>query len=224
MIAAVATWFCTTFALWSLMWWLITIGFLCFVFRAIDHEDIITSSICIFFYLIILNFVSGVPILGFIANHPNWTVLIGIGYIVLGIIWSFFKWYWFARKNKNEFLGKKIRFLKLKGWGDANEKSLIPKKFQNEWEKYAGYGDCYIKPLKVMDYKSKITGWIAYWPFSLIWAFFADFIKDLFGNIVELFKNKYQKVSDIAYKDVVLFEDDEQVFEIGKIGKEENKV
>lgn len=86
-------------------------------------------------------------------------ILIGvIAYVLIGVAWSFFRWYRYVQKAVKE---------------DSKLKA----------------GDYAIAP---SHNSSRIIGWIAYWPWSLIWNITGDF----FTTLYERLSNVYQSISD----------------------------
>jgi hypothetical protein len=83
-------------------------------------------------------------------------------YVVCGVIWSFYRWFIHVRK-----------FIK-----NYNRKEFSPLKDSRE--------------LNVSYNKSLITGWIIYWPWSLVWNLTGDFFRNLFEGL----KKSYQKIVD----------------------------
>lgn len=92
------------------------------------------------------------------------------GYAVAGVLWSVYRWYRFVQKTAFEFREEHGNVL------DNEDKESL---------KYR---------LKVSNHKSNIIGWIAYWPWSLLWNITGDFFNMLYDAMV----NAYQHIADRA--------------------------
>ncbi len=114
-----------------------------------------------------------IDILEYVKNNPVITISLIFLYFVLGIVWSFVKWYFFLNKIK-------IYLLKTTKKGD-------------EFSIYTP---------KVSDHKSKITTWMTYWPLSMFWTMIDEPIKNTFKFIFGKIEKSYQKLSDNMFKDL----------------------
>lgn len=104
------------------------------------------------------------PLMAFV----NWQSLaIGVlVYVVVGVLWSVFRWFRYVKDLTNKY--KK----------NPSESALSTLKYA----------------LDVSDNKSRITAWIAYWPWSLLW----NIIGDLCVTVYEQIEGVYQKITDKA--------------------------
>lgn len=112
-------------------------------------------------------------ILGYAKGH----ILNSLGYagiyVVIGVTWSFAKWFFFLRNERD-----RIREY------NKNEK-ITP---------YTG-----INIPQASKNKSKIIAWMAYWPFSFIGTLLNDPIRKLFNSIFNEFKELYQKMANSIF-------------------------
>jgi hypothetical protein len=91
-------------------------------------------------------------------------------YAVIGIVWSMFRWFRYVKSTADTY---------RKEHGDnlrASERSSLQREISATLN------------------KSRITGWIAYWPWSMLWNLTGDFFK----MIYEALQGVYQKISDRA--------------------------
>lgn len=77
---------------------------------------------------------------GNLLDQLTLLIICAVGYLILGIVWSFKKW---------RDLVKRHRLEARKDYGET---------YQSK-----------IKPPKAADYSVRITGWIALWPWSFMW-------------------------------------------------------
>jgi hypothetical protein len=107
-------------------------------------------------------------------------LLIGIGaYLLIGGVWSVFRWFKYCRDfvTKNPY----------QGVNDYSEGGNGRKLTAQEY---------FSKKLRPSEHKSRLIGWIAYWPWSLIW----NIVGDTLTAIYDALANVYQKTADAVIK------------------------
>lgn len=118
---------------------------------------------------------------GFVRHQAGLTALYALGYLVLGVVWSFVKWLSFL-----------LGFRRVR---------------QRERERSAFWQSAYYRggPLgqtpKAADNKGRIVGWISYWPFSLVGTLFNDPLRSLVQWLFERLSSSYQRVADYVFRD-----------------------
>lgn len=119
------------------------------------------------------------------ALRLDWrAILIGVlAYVVVGAIWSFFRWFRFIKRLTDEY-----------------------KESPSE-----GRYNSLKSDLKVSNNKSRITGWIAYWPWSLLWNITGDFFKMIYEGL----QGVYQKIADKALSGIPVPEEKKKRDEYG---------
>ena len=104
--------------------------------------------------------------------HMDWRA-ISLGvliYLVAGVAWSIFRWFRYVKTNVAEY---------------------------NESPSESHYADLKWK-IDAHHNKSRITAWIAYWPWSLVW----NIIGDVCVTIYEHLQGVYQNISHKALKNI----------------------
>lgn len=91
-------------------------------------------------------------------------------YAVIGIVWSMFRWFRFVKAKADYFR-------------EQHGSSLTDSQRQD-----------LAREIRASHNKSRITGWIAYWPWSLVWNLTGDFFKMIYEGL----QGVYQKISDKA--------------------------
>ena len=106
------------------------------------------------------------------ATGYGWqTIVIAIAiYAIVGIIWSAFRWFKYVKSHAEEY--RKIYGNTLKEDRMRELKRMVD----------------------VTDNKSKIVGWVAWWPWSMFWNLLGDF----FTFVYEQVQGIYQKIADKA--------------------------
>lgn len=93
-----------------------------------------------------------------------------IVYAVAGMVWSIYRWFRFVKTQADDFRKRYGTSLT-----DSQRRDLRSE-------------------ISVSSNKALITGWIAYWPWSLVWNVTGDFFK----TIYEQLQGVYQKITDKA--------------------------
>jgi hypothetical protein len=112
------------------------------------------------------------------SNITGLLMWLGI-YLIVGIVWSFFKWYKIVKHAKAKYL-----------------------KAQREYQKTIKDGNSHIpfnKMLtflpKVNEWKASITSWILFWPFSTLRYAFGTMLIDFMDAIISRLKGLYDSIT-----------------------------
>lgn len=142
----------------------------------------------------------------FIKAHVDLTIYFSLGYVILGVVWSFVKW---NEKVKNVF--RKFKDIKNKfviKHGEITEgqqmNDFIKKihyKFENgngdnisiyESDTFATIGEK-ITPVG-LENKGLIVSWIMYWPLSLLGTLLNNPFRRFFSYVYESVSGLYDKI------------------------------
>lgn len=147
--------------------------------------------------LVGLEFFTDLKVLTY-AYHNPFSIVAGLLiYIVAGVIWSHVKWRLFLHDVKDYYKQILTQVQASKSYkGDE-----VDAKFAAKRDTVSRFNVEDIPP-RASRKKLKITGWIMYWPISIIWSIADDFILRLFNRIFELIRGSYQNASDSVFKDV----------------------
>jgi len=124
-------------------------------------------------------FWNSVVALGAIA----WPFLLALfgGYLFFGGLWSVFRWFKYCRdyiaKNRYDTNHPDSDY------SGGREVKLTAEAY-------------YKKKLRPSEHKSRLIGWIAYWPWSLIWNIAGDTLTAIYDALA----NVYQKTADAVIK------------------------
>jgi hypothetical protein len=132
------------------------------------------------------------PVLQWINESPLRLTIYFIFYIGLGICWSTFKWFRLVYKQKNKFnewLVDKKRFLTQ---NHLNEQ--IKKNFKEDVK-------CNLDNFKpnANKHKSDISGWLIFWPFSILRYLVGTAILDFFKFITNSLAKFYSSITDRVF-------------------------
>jgi hypothetical protein len=118
----------------------------------------------------------------------------------------------------DEYETLKFKWLKEKGV----DSKVIPDSLKVAWLDYLKENTSYLKVRKVYDEetktwtqkpcveiqprawenKSRITSWMAYWPWSMFWTLLADVLKQVFQKIQKWCGHLMDAISNIVFKGV----------------------
>lgn len=116
----------------------------------------------------------------------NW-VLFGlgvVGYLGLGILWSFFKW--------DRYISERIEEVK-KAWDRYSDpKNTGTKKIETFAEYVEESGSVPV----ALNRKEKIACWIFYWPLSIVLYVIGDFLREFINWVVRYFGNVYTAITN----------------------------
>lgn len=111
-----------------------------------------------------------------VVSHWHILLILVLIYGVIGGLWSVFRWFRYCR----EYIGQ----------NPAHVDSL--------WEYVGGnkvkitMNQYYKNKLSPKHHKSRLIGWVVYWPWSLVWNIIGDFVT----GIYDVLSNTYQKVAE----------------------------
>ena len=128
------------------------------------------------FVAIILGIVYWKPIM---AAPWQTIAIVLVSYAIVGVIWSTYKWYRLVNKKAASYRER---------YGDVLT-SDQKQELKSE--------------ITVSHHKSRLIGWISFWPWSLAWAVTGDFFNMLYDSMVHI----YQGIVDRALGGFVVEED-----------------
>ena len=199
--------FLALFIIGSFWWYTVSCCWIAWAIFLAERESVgwVLTSLAI--YLVFLSFLGRVNVFGYLFFHPLYSALAVFGYFIIGIIWSFVKWWLRVTEKAQECQEAMDKF--LMEHKASNFKSAVPfdlqqskrsgKNLREEWESQLSIRNDLKKPIATEN-KERISVWIIYWPFSLIWSFIHDFFQRLWEQFVIRFQKFYQGIADRAYK------------------------
>ena len=121
----------------------------------------------------------------FALYNPLTTLAYAVGYLVIGVIYVYFKWKSYTRMARRA----------MEAWLE-NHKLQAP----TDAARSLGYISV---PLRVNTYKYKITSWMAYWPVSMAWTLLNDPLRRLFESVYYRISSYLQTISNREFADMV---------------------
>ncbi len=168
----------------------------------VEAEWFGTATLSLIATLGICTWLNYVSVFSFVKEHAV-NLLEGIiAYVVLGVAWSFLRWFLLNLGFKFEFRKAKENFINQLGLpkgSNVPEDKMEAFRSEIRYMEFSGYR-LDTKP-KAAKSKSKIVGWGAFWPCSVIGYVLNDPIRRLFNALFELLKGSYQRITDSLLND-----------------------
>lgn len=159
--------------------WLFVIESLLLLFLVATERNTM-ATVSLFLFGLAARYLSGVDVITFLKTNAPTIGKLLVVYLVTGIAWGIAKWFFFVRDKKEKYL----ELLK--------EKQDVSIRFSL---------GCSIPP-QAGEHKAQITGWIGYWPLSLIWTLLDDFLTKFFQQVYATLAGVFQKISDNQFKGI----------------------
>lgn len=138
-----------------------------------------------------------------LKDNPLNYILSVITYFMVGVIWSFGKWYSILSTHARKI--KKIKEEMGTEWNNPERLKEIIEKIPGAW----GYSSSKTIQIaieksfpKLSENKGNITGWIIYWPFSLVATIFNDPVKRFANYIFETLSSIYEEIKNHVIKTI----------------------
>lgn len=125
--------------------------------------------------------------------HNPITSLVGVfGYLLLGLGWSFFKWFLYLSDSAKDYERQRE---KIKSDFDLkhNDTGQTGYSFKEWVQRNYGF------PPLLSRHKSRLMTWTFFWPISIFKFMFSDFLRKLWDGIYTLTSKVYQKITNAVF-------------------------
>jgi len=153
--------------------------------------------------------------LTWVMENPLSIGLYVLAYLFLGVGWGISKWWVYLhdvsarnRAERYDWLDREKASLCVSDddyeAACVNSPNLWSDKVKAAWKSYVRCG-YYGKPIEkpiVSDNKSRITGWMTYWPWSALWTLINDPLRRFYQWAYTRLSGLLQGMSDKAFKDL----------------------
>lgn len=144
-------------------------------------------------YTLFLQFLAGINVYDVFVSNPWYILMFLLVYIIVGVPWSFFKFYSYLNNVVKPDLLEKGRK------GESFEVYLMRLKQDDSYAYKHVMGK-----LSLETYKNKIIRWMAFWPISVLVSL-KYILKDVFTFIYDtITKKMYQKILNTVLKDFIV--------------------
>lgn len=134
------------------------------------------------------------PLWSWVTAHPALLLQYAIIYLLVGVLWSFFRWWRLFVHWRDEYAKIRSNYLKDKGLPP----NTIPTDDQvREMSRRQGYyGDDKVNPPTFERNRGRLMAWMVFCIFSMIGWLFNSPIRRLYEFVVDMFKGTYQRIGD----------------------------
>lgn len=184
------------FVVGSLVFWATIVTWIAILWALLETEHDVLGLLSVVGFGCLMHFGFHVDILHLIMSMWYWTPL----YFVVGALWAVWRWYLFATEQANKFVEMKMDWLQSQRvTGDT-----VPPELKEKW---AAHLDNYenrelARPPLVRTHKSRIMGWIGYWPLSVLSWFFKDMLRGVVKAIYTYLHDWLQSIANAAFAKV----------------------
>lgn len=191
------------FVIGTFWFWLLLAAATLFIGVCVTSEKFGKATLCMLGTFLVLALFGNFNVLNWLRDNPIQNTLIGFAsYFLIGAVWSVAKWWFFVRRQREEYDELKRGFLKHRGV----EGNIIPDHHKSTWRETIaharGFRFAPTFPPRARHFKGKITAWMTYWPWSMIVTVIDDPIRKLFNAIFNAIQGVFQGISDKAFKNV----------------------
>ena len=190
-----------------IMWGTIILVLSMIVLLENEREGWVTTFLSLGVALWLFNY--NTIIWDYITTNPLMIVGFIIGYIVIGVGWSFVKWGSYIKTKLRPFVECKNNFITQHGEFNDNEPN--PGETNELWERFKehyrntgeGLGDGKsfksiinrLRPSAAYQ-RGAIISWVSYWPLSIIGTLLNDPLRRFFGWVYDGISGYYDKLTD----------------------------
>lgn len=186
------------------------------------YDNLLWLLICFAAFFGVTQFGFKYDVLSYAKANIGVILLTAGVYLLLGIVWAFFKWQKFVKSQVAERNANFDRFIEAIRSGRLQELADMSLTQDPDWETQvrrdvlkdiaaarasknpaiAKLVSVYISRFTVIEkpdianFKDRFIGWFLFWPFSVIVFFLSDFMKEFFEAVYKFFAKKLQSISD----------------------------
>lgn len=173
----------------------------------VEEEGWATTAVSIALALLLWNY--GHDLWSFVKEDYGTTLLFVLGYLVVGVVWSFLKWNEFVKRKINIYKKVRAELIVKRPDFDENSNKSVEMLCQKLRENGISVWSHDVKTmaelkLKIMpigsENKASIIAWISYWPLSLLATLLNNPFRRLFEYVYSLVANAYDKISQKHFK------------------------
>jgi len=168
-------------------WGLVILEF-CLLTWFVECEWGMASLVSLGIFIFCLWWLADIPIWSWVKENPGQLSKYIGAYIVIGLVYSFIKYYFILNKLKT--FVKKCR----KEWDEKSFKSQLPNHI-TDFKGYVQHKSEYGQNTSFESSAKKLSFWAAFWPTSLFWTMLNDPIRKFFNwLIMTVFVGAYRKM------------------------------
>lgn len=201
--------------------WTLTIGVLLWLFVATKYERSGQAFGAVVVFSLAMWLLGDFNVFKYVFENPIFVFSCFAGYLILGVAWAFWKWWWFNKALKEMYDDMKVTFFKKHNIAASDGTAKIPTDLRQAWLHYikesshwedhkSEWTDYIPKGWQIQtvkdvvpaakDFKETITFWISFWPISGIWAIVHDFIERVIHQLFMWVKGSFDRMAKRIWK------------------------
>ena len=209
----------TLFVIGSLGFWLLLAVEFIILLALVEYEKPFLGFLSLVGVAALLQAFGDLSLLELVKQQPMYAAGGAVAYSVAGAFWAIFKWYFFVKNRKEEYLKAKAEFEERtraykEKEAEARAQDVKVTHFNsdhigdrlNDWERSFDRARFLNKKQTLVplpgEHKHRILVWIGYWPWSMLWTLINDSVKRLYKFIYENISGTLLRISNAVFKDV----------------------
>ena len=156
------------------------------------------ATVTLIVTLVLAHYFHVFSVVQFVSQNGWLTSLYALGYVAIGVAWSFVKWFSFLMNYRDKFREAKAAWLSRNNLNNIT--TVLTPEQTKDFQSTLRYS-LSNKPTALTN-KSRIMSWMCLWPFSFVGTLLNDPVRKLFNWLFSNFKALYQKMADHILKDV----------------------
>jgi hypothetical protein len=177
------------------------------ILTEVEHFGWATTGLIV--CLVLAQFFHLVDFIAFVRENTGVTLFYLGMYVVLGVAWSFAKWFSYLRNYRDQFREYKVKFLTSR---KVPVTTNVPEDMLPAFKDWLGstyryhLGDVNLMGLqdlqrpKARENKQRIVSWMSLWPFSFVGTLLNDPVRRFFTWLFKAFSSLYQRMADWVFR------------------------
>lgn len=202
------------FAVGTFWFWVLLVASSGFLFWSLEGDRGFGATVTLLATIFLLQTMGDIRVLDYLKGDPWKIGYYVFGYFLLGVVWSFGKWFFFLIKLREKYYEVRDDLLKRNNVAIANG-DAIPSNLRNAWKacwlefvRRSDYG-FYTKIMaeedlipKARNHQKRILVWMTYWPWSMVWTLICDVVKKIFTNLYRILQRWYQAIANYVFRGI----------------------
>jgi hypothetical protein len=212
------------FAAFGLWWWLVVVAMSCLIIYNIDKDRGLWAT----FFLVVGGLsllLFGDPELpAWLASNPGVILFAAFLYFAIGSLWGLVKWYLYVTDRRSDYDDMKRQWLRERNQDPCGP---IPEDLKQQWTEHlktksqyvfyttqkvqrsGGNGHTWEATEQVANVriapaawenKSRISRWMTFWPWSMVWTLLDDIVRNIFKRIQRALNELMERISTRAFR------------------------
>lgn len=171
--------------------WILTAAIAIVLVYEVAHERPVATGFTIVLYLLAIHLFGDAAVFSALRAHPAY-IYIGVpAFFLAGALWALVKWWFYVKRKALEYRESRLEFLVVNKVEGATLDTPVPEDLRTR---------SFPRPRKPLarQNKGRITTWMVYWPFSMVWTL----LDEPWRLIYEAMARLFQRISDRVWGDL----------------------